>query len=186
MYLCLTLLCPWAAFESPYGGQFTLSTQLIKPNYLSFNSLSSKEQPVWQICIDLQAETWYGKAAEFWPSKATLDTTSSSSKTKLSPSSNRDIQQYEDRLSRFLVKFPPPSPKELLFLEAFLDKVPDTQQRNQAKLLTHRCRELEKSIRARETHLEEFGRRREGTENKRSAYGSGGTPRSENCYRMFC
>ena len=23
-----------SAFESPYGGQFTLSTQLIKPNYL--------------------------------------------------------------------------------------------------------------------------------------------------------
>lgn len=127
-----------------------------------------------------QAETWYGKAAEFWPSKATSDTTSSSSKTMLSPASNRDIQQYEDRLSRFLVKFPPPSPKELLFLEAFLDKVPDTQQRNQAKLLTHRCRELEKIIRTRETHLEEFGRGREGTENKRSAYGSGGTPRFEN------
>ena len=106
----------------------------------------------------------------------------------LSHTSNRDMQQYEDRLSRFLVKFPPPSPKELLFLEAFLDKVPDTQQRNQAKLLTHRCRELEKIIRARETHLEEFGRGtgRGGTENKRSAYDSGGTSRFEIFYRLFC
>lgn len=160
--------------------------QSIWQHYSAIFQFPSKEHPVWQIFIDLQAETWYGKAAEFWPSKATLDTTSSSSKTKLSPGSNRDIQQYEDRLSRFLVKFPPPSPKELLFLEAFLDKVPDTRRRNQAKLLTHRCRELEKIIRARETHLEEFGRGREGTENKRSAYGSGGTPRSENFHRMFC
>jgi len=89
------------------------------------------------------------------------------------------LQQNEDRLSRFLVKYPPPSPKELLLLEAFLDKVPDTEQRNQAKLLTHRCRELEKIIRARETRLQEFGRGKEGTEHKPSAYGPGGTPRFE-------
>ena len=87
----------------------------------------------------------------------------------LSPASYPDLQQYEDRLSRFLVKFPPLSPKELLYLEAFLDKVPDTQQRNLAKLLTHRCKELEKIIRARETHLVEFGSGREGTGDKRRA-----------------
>ncbi|KAJ7357572.1 Proto-oncoprotein DBL [Desmophyllum pertusum] len=120
-----------------------------------------------------KAETWYSKAAEFWPSNATSNTSSS----MLSPASYRDLQQYEDRLSRFLVKFPPLSPKELLYLETFLDKVPDTQQRNQAKLLTHRCKELEKIIRARETHLVEFGRGREGTGDKRSADGPGRTPR---------
>lgn len=129
------------------------------------------------LFINPQAETWYGKAAEFWPSKAMADTTPSSS--ILSPASNRYLQQNEDRLSRFLVKFPPPSPKELLLLETFLEKVPDTEQRNQAKLLTHRCRELEKIIRARETRLQEFGRGREGTEHTTSAYGPVGTPRFE-------
>jgi len=90
-----------------------------------------------------KADTWYSKAAEFWPSSPT--------KPKLqSPTSYQDLQRYEDRLSRFLVKFPPLSPKELMHLEAFLDKAPDEQLRNQAKLLTHRCKELEKTIRARE------------------------------------
>lgn len=102
-----------------------------------------------------------------------------------SPSSHRDVQQYEDRLSRFLVKFPPLSPKELLYLEAFLDKVPDTQQRNHAKLLTHRCKELEKIIRARETHLVEFGRGREGAGDKRSANGPGRATRFDNFYYPF-
>ncbi|KAL9979494.1 hypothetical protein ACROYT_G017168 [Oculina patagonica] len=118
-----------------------------------------------------KAETWYSKAAEFWPSNAT------SNSSMFSPASQRDLQQYENRLSRFLVKFPPLSPKELLYLEAFLDKVPDTQQRNQAKLLTHRCKELEKIIRARETHLVEFGRGRERAGDKRSADGPGRTTR---------
>lgn len=173
------LLCPW-------GVQVASSKLSINMGTLHCNlsEFPSKEHSVWQLFIDLQAETWYGKAAEFWPSKATSGTTSSSS--MLSPDSNRDLQQYEDRLSRFLVKFAPPSPKELLFLEAFLDKVPDTQQRNQAKLLTHRCRELEKIIRAREINVEEFGRGRQGTENKRSAYGNGGASRFENFYRLFC
>lgn len=127
----------------------------------------------------LQAETWYSKAAEFWPSNAT------SNSSMFSPASHRDLQQYEDRLSRFLVKFPPLSPKELLYLEAFLDKVPDTQQRNQAKLLTHRCKELEKIIRARETHLVEFGRGREGAGDKRSADAPGRTTRFNKIYRTF-
>lgn len=63
-------------------------------------------------------------------------------------------------------------------METFLDKVPDTQLRNKAKLLTHRCRELEKIIRARETHLVEFGKGRDGSAGKRSADGAGKTPRS--------
>ena len=94
---------------------------------------------------------WYSKAAEFWPSNSTSSKSTSSS--VLSPASNGDLQQHEDRLSRFLAKFPPLSSKELLQLESFLEKVPDTKQRNQSKLLIHRCKELEKIIRARETHL---------------------------------
>ena len=31
-----------SAFESLYGGQFTLSTQLMKPNYLLFPTLESR------------------------------------------------------------------------------------------------------------------------------------------------
>ncbi|PFX33495.1 Actin, nonmuscle [Stylophora pistillata] len=108
----------------------------------------------------MKADTWYSKAAEFWPSNSTLGKNSSSS--VLSPASYRDLQHYEDRLSRFLAKFPPVSSKELLQLESFLEKVPDTQQRNQAKLLIHRCKELEKIIQARETHFVEFGNGREG------------------------
>lgn len=112
-----------------------------------------------------KAETWYSKAAEFWPSSST------------SSVSYRDVQHYEERLSRFLVKFPPLSQKELIHLETFLEKVPDTQLRNQAKLLTHRCKELEKIIRARETHLVDFGKGREGSGEKRSADSLGRTPR---------
>ena len=119
----------------------------------------------------VQADSWYSKAAEFWPSRPTS--------SNLSPASYRDLQQYEDRLSRFLVKFPPLSPKELLQLETFLDKVTDTQLRNQAKLLTHRCKELEKIIRARETHLVEFGRGREGSGSRRSADNPERSPRFE-------
>lgn len=105
-----------------------------------------------------KAETWYSKAAEFWPSRS-----------KLSHSSYQDLQQYEDRLSRFLVKFPPLSPKDLLQLEAFLDKVPDEQLRNQAKLLTHRCKELEKVVRARETRIFELGKKRDDSREERTA-----------------
>lgn len=123
---------------------------------------------LWRKC--LQAETWYSKAAEFWPS--------SSTNSILSLASHHDLQQYENRLSRFLTKFPPLSPEELLHMETFLDKVPDTQLRNKAKLLTHRCRELEKIIRARETHFVEFGKGRDGSAVKRSADRTGKTPRS--------
>ena len=70
-------------------------------------------------------------------------------------------------------------------MEAFLDKVPDTQQRNQAKLLTHRCKELEKIIRARETHLVEFGRGRDGAGDKTSVDGPGRSTRFVNRYPPF-
>ena len=126
----------------------------------------------------MQADSWYSKAAEFWPSRPTS--------SNLSPASYRDLQQYEDRLSRFLVKFPPLSPKELLYLETFLDKITDTQLRNQAKLLTHRCKELEKIVRARETHLVEFGREREGSASRRSADSPVRSPRFVTVSLIIC
>lgn len=112
---------------------------------------------------------WYSKAAEFWPSSPTS--------SGLSRTSSRELKQYEGRLSRFLLKFPPLSPKELLHLESSLNKLPDEQLRNQAKLLIHRCKELENIIRARDTHPVEVGR--ENSWVKRTADGPERTPRFE-------
>ena len=115
---------------------------------------------------------WYSKAAEFWPSSSTRST------------SYRDLQHQEGRLARFLVKYPSLSPQELLHLETFLEKVPDTHLRNQAKLLTHRCKQLEKIIHARETHLVEYGNGRETSNEERSVDAPRRMPRFVN--QLFC
>lgn len=69
-------------------------------------------------------------------------------------------------------------------METFLEKVPDAHLRNQAKLLTHRCKQLEKIIRARETHLIEYGNGRETSNEERSVDAPGRMPRF--VHQLFC
>ena len=69
-------------------------------------------------------------------------------------------------------------------METFLEKVPDTHLRNQAKLLTHRCKELEKIIRARETHLIEYGNGGEISNEERSVDTPGRMSRF--VHQLFC
>ena len=135
---------------------------------------------IFSVFLLSQAERWYDKAAKYWPYKSTSK--ENLSNYVLSPASYHNIQLYQDDLAEFCYKYPPLSCKELLYLETFADKMLEAPQKNRAKLLAHRCSELEKTIRARETYLMEFGMNGENSREYESADDAGKTPRFENDY----
>ena len=51
-----------SAFESLYGGQFTLSTQLIKPNYLDYNNMRCKKFNMMDVFIQMALKNLLCKA----------------------------------------------------------------------------------------------------------------------------
>lgn len=71
----------------------------------------------------------------------------------LSPSNLADVSQSEYDLELFLERYPPLTTKELQTLMEDVDNIADMELRNRARLLGNRCQEMEKIMRARETHL---------------------------------
>ncbi len=59
----------------------------------------------------------------------------------------------ESKIEHFLDKHPPLNSKELEHLLDYVENIDDLELRNRARLLGNRCEELERTLRARETHL---------------------------------
>lgn len=66
-----------------------------------------------------------------------------------------DVGQSDYDLERFLEQYPPLTNRERVTLTEHVDDVTDMELRNRARLLLNRCQEVEKILRARETHLVE-------------------------------
>ncbi len=59
----------------------------------------------------------------------------------------------DSKIEHFLDKHPPLNSKELEHLLDYVENIDDLELRNRARLLANRCEELERTLRARETHL---------------------------------
>ena len=97
------------------------------------------------ILLTHQAEKWYQRASVFWPTHSS----SSTSNSIALPSSYGNLLAFVER-------YPPLSAEQLSQLSLYAEKIPDMQHRTRSRLLSHRCKEMSKIIRARQTHLVEF------------------------------